>query len=127
MPLNIQTWRYVRAVLPAIAAGATGANITPTTFDDSRPRRLTGVFVSGGGALQHTKLDVAGRVFADIDHAMFSAARGPLELDQQYPQGVLFSATPQVDTGGTAIAATTVVLTLRYSSDPVLTPAGSAT
>lgn len=125
LPLNIPTWRYVRVVLPATAAGAVGANQQITTFDDARARRLVGVFVSGGGALQHTKIDVAGRVIADIDHAMFGTGRGPLELDQVYPAGVIFSATPQVDVGGVAIAANTVVLTLRYSSDPVLAPAGS--
>lgn len=122
---NIPTWRYVRSLLPPIAAGVVGANIQLATFDDNRTRRLTGIFVSGGGALQHSKLDLAGRVFADVDHAMFAAARGPLELDQSFPSGVLFSVTPQVDAAGVAILASTVVVTLRYSSDPILSPAGS--
>lgn len=126
LPLNIPTWRYVRVVLPAIAAGAVGANIQLATFDDNRNRRLTGVFVSGGGVLQHTKIDIAGRVIADIDHNMFGTGRGPLELDQNFPGGVLFSVTPQVDAGGAAILANAVVLTLRYSSEPVLVPTGNS-
>lgn len=124
LPLNIPTWRYVRFVLPAIAAGARSGPTQLPSFDDNRNRRLVGIFVSGGGALQHTQLDVAGRVFADVDHQAFAAARGPLELDQTFPAGTQFSFTTIVDGGGTAIAANATVLTLRYSSDPILTPGG---
>lgn len=124
---TVPTWRYVRRVIPATAAGAQTGAVALASFDDNRVRRLTGVFVSGAGALQHTQLDVAGRVFADVDHQMLSSARGPLELDQVYPNGVQFSANTLVDAGGTAIAANATVLTLRYSSDPILAPSGSTT
>lgn len=112
-----RTWRYVRAVAPVVAAGAQQGATNLATFDDARDRRLTGIFVSGGGTLQHTQLNVAGRVIADVDHVAFAAARGPLELDQLYPAGTLFSINSLVDAGGVAIAANTVVVTLRYSVD----------
>lgn len=123
LPLNIPTWRYVRYLVPAVAAGATNGPVNVTGFDDNRRRRLTGIYVSGGGALQHTKVDVAGRVFVDIDHAMFGTGRGPLELDQVFEPGVIFSVQNVVDIGGVAIAANTVVVTLRYASDPITSPA----
>lgn len=119
----IPTFRYVRVVLPATAAGAQSGATALKTFDDNASRRLVGVYVSGGAALQHTQLDKAGRVFADVDHAMFGTGRGPLELDQVYEGGVQFSYNAMVDAGGTVIAANAVVLTLRYSTqNPAIAP-----
>lgn len=115
-----QNYRYVRVVLPAQAAGTSTGATALKTFDDNAQRNLNGVFVSGGGALQHTQLDLAGRVFADVDHQMFGTGRGPLELDVDYPAGVLFDYNAIVDAGGTAIAANATVLTLRYTGPKIL-------
>lgn len=108
--------KFARVVLPAQAAGTSSGATSLKTFDDNKQRTLKGVYVSGGAVLQHTQLDLAGTVFADLDHAMFGVGRGPLDLDVAFPGGTLFSFNAIVDTGGTAIAANTVVLTVVYET-----------
>lgn len=106
--------KYARQVLPAQAAGTSSGATAIKTFDDNRQRRLVGVFIAGGAAGQHTQLDKAGTVYADLDHPMFGAGKGPLDADVTFEGGVQLSFNAIVDVGGTAIAAGTVILTVVY-------------
>lgn len=105
--------RYVRFPVPAIAAGANSGRTVISTFDDDKPRKLTGFFVATPTALVHSKLDVSGVVYADVEHADFSIVPQIIPLDITFQVGVQVAVTVFNDSGG-ALAANHDVLTLRY-------------
>lgn len=105
--------RYVRTVVPALAAGASSARTVIPTFDDDKPRKLTGLFVANPTALVHTQLDISGVVIADVEHGDFTLVPQILPFDATYQVGVQVALT-FVNSSAGALAANHDVVTLRY-------------
>jgi len=117
--------RYVRFSIPAVAAGAkSGATAVPT-FDDSVPRRLTGILSTNQTKLIHTIVDVAGRVIADIDGGVMAQQHDFIPLDQDYPVGVSLSVNVANDSAG-ALAVNTDAIVLRYETGGPMVPSAPA-
>lgn len=107
--------RLVRVVSPAVNAGARSGPTAIPTFDDNKVRTLTGIKVNGTTALIHVQLDVAGRVFADLDESDFSTAEGYEPLQQDFQPGVQFSWNVINDSAGN-LAVNVLVAELRYDT-----------
>lgn len=105
--------RYVRAAIPAVAAGAKSGAIPVPSFDDNIPRKLVGFLSTNQVKLQHAILDVAGRVFADLDGGMNAQQRDFIPLDQDFPGGVQFSFNFANDSAA-PLAANTDSVVLKY-------------
>lgn len=114
--------RYVRFQIPAVAAGARSGPTNVPTFDDNAPRTLRGYLSTNQTKLIHTQVDVAGRVFADLDGGVQAQQRDFIPLDQAYPLGVLFSVNVINDSAG-PLAVNTDALVLKYeTTGPVVAP-----
>ena len=117
--------RYVRFSIPAVAAGArTNPTLVPS-FDDQVTRRLVGFLTTNQTKLIHTQVDIAGRVYVDIDHGLAAQQKDWIPVLQQYPPGLPFSLNVINDSAG-ALAVNTDAITLKYEVDQPLqaTPAG---
>jgi|SRR5579859_418078 len=113
--------RYVRFAIPAVAAGAaTGPTAVPS-FDDQVPRRLVGFLSTNQTKLIHTQLDVAGRVFADLDGGVMAQLKDWLPLLQAYPVGVQFSVNI-INASAGALAVNTDAIVLKYEVDSAVVP-----
>lgn len=96
--------RYIRAAIGAVGAGANSGAVTVPTFDDSRPRTVTGFRTSNATKGVHTKLDVAGTIYADLDHGVVNGLTQMIELAEPIPVNVLVSFNVFNDSGA-ALAA----------------------
>ena len=92
--------RIARLAFPAVAAGAQSGPTQAPTFDDNQVRTMRHLRFAVPTAQLRVQLDVAGRVFADIDTSVYNAAGPPIELDQAFPAGVLFSVNVINGTAG---------------------------
>jgi hypothetical protein len=111
--------RYVRFAIPAVAAGArTNPTFVPT-FDDQVKRRLVGFLTTNQTKLIHTQVDVAGRVFLDIDHGLAAQQKDWVPVLQEYPAGLAFSVNVINDSAG-ALAVNTDAINLKYEVDQAL-------
>lgn len=96
--------RYLRATIPAVGVGAqSGATALPS-FDDSRQRTVIGFRTSNAAKGVHTKLDVAGTIYADLDHGVVSGLTDFVMLAEPVPINVLISFNVFNDSGA-ALAA----------------------
>lgn len=114
--------RMVTVRFPAVAVNASTGKTNLVTFDDFRWRHLVGFFTTSVVKLLLVELDIAGRVFADIDVGEFIPAQGMLHQDQWFPPGVIVSYN--VFGGPTGIGANTDSFSLVYEADPDVTPPG---
>lgn len=105
--------RYARFAIPAVASLARTGPTNVPTFDDLAPRVLRGYLSTNQTKLIHTQIDVAGRVFADLDGGVQAQQRDWIPLDQQYPTGVLFSVNV-INDSAVALAVSTDALVLKY-------------
>lgn len=105
--------RYVRFLVPTIAAGANSGRQVISTFDDDKPRKVTGIFVANPTALLHSQLDISGVVIADIEHGDFSIVPQILPLDATYQVGVQVAITVVNGSAGAHTSPHDVV-TIRY-------------
>lgn len=103
--------RYVTGNIPAVAANGNSGEVSVKSLHDQLTRRLTGVFITETTKGNHTVVDVANTPVADLDHAIFSAAQGFIEMDATYPAGIQFGFTANA-TGGAIAAGSNVVF--RY-------------
>lgn len=114
--------RYVRFAIPAVAAGGRSGPTNVATFDDNAARVLRGYLSTNQTKLIHTQIDVAGRVFADLDGGVQAQQRDWIPLDQPYPIGVLISVNVINDSAG-ALAVATDAIVLKYeTAGPVVAP-----
>lgn len=107
--------RYVRFAIPAVASLARTGPTNVPTFDDNAPRKLVGYLSTNQTKLIHTQIDVAGRVFADLDGGLQAQQRDWIPLDQDYPLGVLISVNVINDSAG-ALAVSTDAIVLKYTT-----------
>lgn len=105
--------RYVRVVVPTLAAGASSVRTVISTFDDDKPRKVTGIIIGNPSNFMHTQLDISGVVIADIDHSVMSLTQQMLPLDASYPVGVQVAATFVNGSAG-LITAPHDIVTVRY-------------
>ena len=111
--------RYARFAIPAVAAGArTNATAVPT-FDDQVTRRVVGFLTTNQTKLIHTQLDVAGRVYADVDHGTMAQQKDWVPVLQAYPPGLTFSLNVINDSAG-ALAANVDAINLKYEVDSAI-------
>lgn len=96
--------RYLRATIPAVGAGASSGATTLPSFDDSRTRTVVGFRTSNQTKGVHTKLDVAGTIYADLDHGAINGLTQFVELAEPVPVNVLISFNVFNDSGA-ALAA----------------------
>jgi hypothetical protein len=107
--------RYVRAAIPGVAAGAKSGAIAVPSFDDNINRKLIGYLSTNQVKLEHVILDVAGRVFADLDGGLNAQQRDFIDLDQDFPAGVQFSFNFANDSAG-ALAGNVDCIVLKYQT-----------
>ncbi len=109
--------RYVRLPIPAIVAAARTNPTNVVSFDDAKRRKLLGFLMTNQTKLIHVQLDVAGRVFADLDGGVQAQQRDFISLDQDFAEGIIFSVNVINDSAG-ALAANVDALILKYDAPP---------
>lgn len=80
--------KYARNSVPATGAGATTADITVVTPDDSSRRRVTGFTSTNTTKLIRTVLKKVGNPMNDIDNAVLGRFTNFAECDVVYESGV---------------------------------------
>lgn len=114
--------RYVRFAIPAVAAGARTNPTNVATFDDNAQRTMRGYLSTNQTKLIHAQVDIAGRVFADLDGGVQAQQRDWIPLDQTYPPGTLFSVNVINDSAG-ALGVNTDAIVFKYETGgPVVAP-----
>lgn len=114
--------RYVRFAIPAVAAGGRTGPTNVPSFDDNAPRQVVGYLSTNQTKLIHAQLDVAGRVYADLDGGVQAQQRDWIPIDQQYPAGVAISVNVINDSAG-ALAVSTDAIVFKYiTTGPVVAP-----
>lgn len=115
--------RYVRFAIPAVAAAARTGPTNVPSFDDAAPRKLVGYLATNQTKLIHVQLDVAGRVFADLDGGVQAQQRDWIPLDQDFPVGVFLSVNVINDSAGGLAAATDAIVLKYVTTGPAPPPA----
>lgn len=112
--------RHQTALYAAVAAAAgLQKSVFVSTFDDAKPRRLTGVYSTFQTKFFNLHIRVAGKDIAVIDMSQFAASHGMLEFDQMYGANVQLEYALESPAGsGAAIAANTDQIVFRYETTP---------
>ena len=113
--------RIARFAFPAVANGAQSGPTAMVTFDDFQARTMRHLRVIVPTAGLRVQLDVAGRVFVDLDTSVYTAAGPPIELDQTFAPGVSFSVNVINGSGGAVPA--NAGLQIAYDAAAVSPPA----
>ncbi len=109
--------RYARFQIPAVAPAARTGPTNVVTFDDAKPRRLLGFLTSNQTRLIHTQIDIAGRVFADIDHGLAAQQRDFIPVDQQFDSGIIISVNV-INDSAAALLVNTDAIVVKYDAPP---------
>lgn len=104
--------KYVRVAIGAVAAGAQKGDTFVGSFDDDKPRKITGIWSGDTTALIHTQIKVAGTPYVDVDDQVFAHLNQFLDCDVSYGATQQFQLNVVNDSAG-ALAVGQAV-TIRY-------------
>ena len=102
--------RYVRFALPNQGAGTQSGPQNVATFDDNAQRTVVGALMTNQAKQVHVRLDIAGRVYADLDGGIMAQQRDWIPLDQPYPAGTLISVNTVNDSAGGVGAVDAIII-----------------
>lgn len=104
--------KYVRTTVGAIAAGAQKGDTFISSFDDDKPRKITGIWCTDTTTLIHTQIKVAGTPYVDVDDQLFAHLTQFLDCDVSYGPTQQFQLNVVNDSAGALAAGQAIEL--RY-------------